>query len=274
MRKIPTLIFIIISVLLLQGCSDSKVEDVSKSPVTETGSVFQADEEDETTEQALDDNSEVMDEVYKKLIQEMLQTGTFLQSGGVQCDGMPYENSYSIMDIDDDGKEELLINFGNASCMAGMVLYIYDYDRTSKEVYIQFAGFPDITVYDNGYIKEAASHNHGRSNLSDFWPYQLFQYNSETDKYEAVAGIDAWQRVIYEGCEPDPKFPKEKDLDADGVVYYSWDEDYYVPAMIMDNAEYEKWCEKYNVGNVKKISWHSIISEEEYNEMFPSQAMG
>ena len=220
------------------------------------------------------DYQSIEDKVYRNLIREMMETNVFPATEGTQCSGMPYENSYSIMDIDDDGKEELLINFGNASYMAGMVLYIYDYDRTTKEAYIQYSGFPDITVYDNGYIKEAASHNHGRSNLDDFWPYQLLQYDAETDKYENVAGIDAWQHIIYEGSDPDPDFPKEKDLDGDGIVYYSWDEGYYEPTMIMDNAEYEEWREKYNAGNVKKISWYPIISEEEYNEMFPSTAVG
>ncbi len=220
------------------------------------------------------DYQSIEDEVYRNLIREMMETNVFPATEGTQCSGMPYENSYSIIDIDDDGKEELIINFGNASCMAGMVLYVYDYDRTTKEAYIQYSGFPDITVYDSGYIKEAASHNHGRSSMYDFWPYRLLQYNATTDKYEDVAEIDAWQQSFYKGSDLDPDFPKEKDLDGDGVVYYSWDEGYYEPSMIMDNTEYEKWCEKYNTGNVKKISWYPIISEEEYNKMFPSTAVG
>ena len=74
-----------------------------------------------------------------------------------------------------------------------------------------------MTVYDNGYIKEEASHNHGRSNIEEFWPYSLFINN--------------------------------------------------------DKAEYAVWCEQYNQGNEKEIIWHSIISEEKYNEMFSSQAV-
>lgn len=96
------------------------------------------------------------------------------------------------MDIDDDGKEELLINYANAPHMAGMVLYIYDYVPETKEIYIEYRGWPDMRVYDNGYIKENASHNHGRSNLSYFWPYSLLQYDKTTDRYECIAYIDAW----------------------------------------------------------------------------------
>lgn len=213
------------------------------------------------------------DAVYQSLIREMLETGVFPETDGAMYDGMPYENHYAIMDIDGDGKEELLLDFGNASCMAGMVLYVYDYDRETEKVYIEYGGWPDITVYDNGYLKVEASHNHGRSSLEDFWPYYLFQYNAQTDKYENVANIDAWQYQKSEDSEPDAEFPKDKDLDGDGVVYYD-NTQYDKPAMIMDKAEYETWCGQYNQGNEKKITWYPIISEERYDELFPSQAVG
>lgn len=219
-------------------------------------------------------STDIEDEVYRDLMMEMLDTGTFPATGGTPYNGMPYENTYAVMDIDDDGKEELLINFANAYSVAGMVLYIYDYNRTTGEVYVEYAGFPDMTVYDTGYIKEEASHNHGRSNLEDFWPYALLKYDVETDTYEQVANIDAWQRTISEDSEPDPEFPREKDLDGDGIVYYDISISYYEPTMIMDNAEYSKWCEQYNTGNKKEIKWHPIITREEYDEMHPSTAVG
>ena len=218
--------------------------------------------------------SHIEDAVYRDLITEMLDTGTFPASGGTEFNGNAYDNSYSVLDVDGDGKEELLINFGNAFSMAGMVYYVYDYDRTTGEIYIEHAGFPAMTFYDNGYLKEEASHNHGRSNLEDFWPYDLYVYNAETDKYELVALVDAWQQRISEDVDPDPDFPVEKDLDGDGVVYYDMAENYYEPAMIMDNSEYEEWCEQYNKANTKEIHWYPIITEEEYNESYPSTAVG
>ncbi len=213
------------------------------------------------------DYQNIEDEVYRNLILEMMKTGTFPATDGTPCSGMIYDNSYSVTDIDDDGKEELLISYANASCMAGMVLYIYDYDRETKEIYIEYAGWPNMTVYDNGYIKEEASHNHGRSNLDDFWPYALLKYNDQIDKYEYIASIDAWQYQISEDIDPDPEFPKEKDLDGDGIVYYFISENYYEPTQIMDNAEYAAWCEQYSEGSTKEIIWYSIISEKKYYEM-------
>lgn len=216
----------------------------------------------------------IQDEVYKKLILELMETNTFPGSDGAECDGMPYDNTYSIMDIDDDGKEELVINYANALHMAGMVLYIYDYDHETKEIYIEYSGWPDMSVYDNGYIKENASHNHGRSNLSYFWPYSLLQYDENKDRYECIAYIDAWQYGLFEGDALEPEFPKDKDLDGDGVLYYDMNVNYYEPQNIMDKAEYDAWCEQYNKGNIKEITWQPIISKEKYYEMFPSQATG
>ena len=124
-----------------------------------------------------------------------------------------------------------------------------------------------MTFYDNGYLKEEASHNHGRSYMEDFWPYSLHKYNARTDKYEAVALMDAWQQQIFEDSEPDPDFPVEKDSDGDGIVYYDMSGDYYEPSMIMDNAEYEEWCEQYETENIKSIKWYPIITEEEFLAM-------
>lgn len=214
------------------------------------------------------------DEVYRNLIKQMLDTGIFPATEGTQFDGSPYDNYYCVMDIDDDGQDELLINFSNGTCMAGMVYYIYDYDRNTGEVYIEHAGFPMMTVYDNGYIKDEASHNHGRSNLDDFWPYDLYKYDPESDKYVLAAQIDAWQSTFYGEGEVDPDFPTDKDLDGDGIVYYDMSEDYYTPTMIMDRSEYEKWCEQYIKGKEKEIRWSFIITEEEYYEQYPVTAVG
>lgn len=235
--------------------------------------VLNVDNMDTIIESMIDYQS-IEDDVYQMLVQEMIETEVFPATDGIQCSGMPYDNRYSVMDIDDDGKDELIINYANASCMAAMVLLIYDYDRKTGEIYTEYVGWPHMTIYDNGYIKADASHNHGRSDLDYFWPYSLSLYNAENDKYEFVASIDAWQYQIAEDMEPDPEFPNEKDIDGDGIVYYDISENYYEPTLIMDNDEYDIWCKKYTEGKEKKITWNQIISEEKYYEMFPVHAVG
>ncbi len=220
------------------------------------------------------DFSDIKDEVYRKLIKELLDTGVFPASGGGTFDGLPYENFYCITDVDQDGHEELIINCGNANSMAGMAYYIYDYNRDTGNVYVQCYGFPSITIYENGYIKENASHNHGRSSLDDFWPYNLYQYNPQKDQYETIGYIDAWQSTYYGQGEPDPDFPKDKDLDGDGIVYYCVTDDYYHPEWIMDNSEYEQWCQQYLLGKQKNLNWIPIITEEQYRQEYPDKSIG
>ena len=197
----------------------------------------------------------IQDEVYRQTMTEFLETGVFPASVGVQCNGNPWSALYAVQDVDGDGREELLLNFLNADSVAGMTYYIYDYDRTTGKIYSQISGYPDFTIYDNGYIKVEMSHNHGRSNLDDFWPYFLYYYNPEVDFYEYITSVDAWQKK--EDIEENPPFPKEKDLNGDGVVYYhDMAQTYDNPETILDNEEYEKWCEKYNQGDVVEIQWY------------------
>lgn len=192
----------------------------------------------------------IQDEVYRQTMTDFLETGVFPATTGVQCNGDPFSARYAVQDIDGDGREELLLSFPDAETIAGMTYYIYDYDRTTGKLYCQISGYPDFTIYDNGYLKGEMSHNHGRSNLDNFWPYQLYIYNSETDYYESIASVDAWQEQRYPEDEPDSEFPKEEDVNGDGVVYYDGSGDF------MDNEEYKAWCAQYNQGNEIKIQWY------------------
>lgn len=246
-RRIAIFLIVLFGVLSLTGCG------IEKEVTEESEGIEDAEE----------------DEVYGNILQEIIENGIFPATAGAVCEGMPYDNTYSVMDVDGDGRKELLINYSNTFSYGGMVLYIYDYDRNTKEVYIEYAGFPDMTIYENGYLKEEASRNHGRSNLDDFWPYYLYQYNEETDIYERTACMDAWEQR-----EAETEFPIGKDTDGDGIVYYDFADDYYEPQNIMDNAEYEKWCENYNTAKEIEILWYPIISEEKYNEMHTDAAVG
>lgn len=206
---------------------------------------------------------EIADQTYCNIITGMLETECFPVSNN-RVDGPIYEQCYAICDIDDDGREELIINYSNANSMAGMVYYVYDYDRTTGEIYIECAGWPGADFLDNGYVKEDASHNHGRSNLDNFWPYHLLLYNPEEDVYESITHVDAWQKELYpEG------FPDDADKDGDGIVYYTAPSS-YIPTLFMDKEEYDIWCEQYNTGRTKEIQWKKIMTVEEFEAYMQS----
>ena len=212
--------------------------------------------------------TDITDETYRNLITQLIETNHFPVCN-YEADWLVYNQSYAIMDIDGDGKEELIINYSNASAMAGMVYYVYDYNRTTGEAYIECAGFPDVDFLENGYVIENASHNHGRSCLDDFWPYHLLLYNGETDQYETIAQIDAWQKELYPN-----DFPDDADKDGDGIVYYTADIQFWSPTAFMDKEEYDIWCEQYNTGTAKKIQWKPIISLEDYQAIYMQDAVG
>ncbi len=236
--------------------TDKKVESL----ICISGPHFYEEEKELPTPAYMTD---ITDEVYRDLITELIETDMPLRGW------WPYAISYAILDIDEDGREELILNGANASAMATMAYHIYDYDRNTGEVFLEFACWPDVDFLDNGYVKEEASHNHGHSDLEDFWPYHLLMYNAETDQYDTVAQIDAWQKELYpEG------FPDEADKDGDGIVYYTADVQFWTPTAFMDKAEYDIWCEQYNKGTAKKIQWKNIMTLEDYEAIYKQNAVG
>ena len=101
---------------------------------------------------------DIDDEVYQNVITQLLENDIFPVSN-LEADGLPFKQSYAVVDIDEDGKEELIINYAGANSMAGTVYYIYDYERTTGEVYIEHMGWPGASFYDNGYVKEEYKNN-------------------------------------------------------------------------------------------------------------------
>ena len=193
------------------------------------------------------------------------------------------ENSFAVYDIDNDGKDELLISYWTTS-MAGNVLKIYDYDEKSGKLNEEFSEFPSVTFYSNGVIEAAKSHNHGLASMSeDFWPYALYQYDSESDKYAKIADVDAWEKEYQQEYEGIP-FPTDEDIDKDGCLYYLMENNLYEYKSPLDNKAYEKWRESYleeaeeisieflkmtdeNIEGISERCFESGYSDEELKKM-------
>ena len=129
--------------------------------------------------------------------------------------------------------------------MAGNAFKIYGYDEISDDLQEEFSEYLGVTFYSNGMIEAKKSHNHGLASMSEeFWPYALYQYDSENDCYIKTADVDAWEQAYrseYEGIE----FPKEADIDGDGLLYYIMTNDTYEYQNPMDAEAYEKWRDSY-----------------------------
>lgn len=147
-------------------------------------------------------------------------------------------NHFAVTDIDGDGREELIVQYTNAS-MAGMFERIYDYDPADGKLTCEFLSFPALTYYNNGIIKAEWSHNQG---FGEFWPYSLYRYDVESDSYVNAGAVDSWDKEHSETWYEGQPFPDELDTDGDGTLFCIWKEGEEV------SYDYEKF--KYNRADV------------------------
>lgn len=170
--------------------------------------------------------------------------------------------SFAVYDIDGDGREELLLCFEGSS-MASTVEYIWGYENRSTHV--ELCEFPSMCYYNNGIIEVAWSHNQGLA--GDFWPYSVYLYDSETDEYQSLGAVDAWDKIRTEAemNSEGERFPDSIDADGDGIVYYilpaDWDGQYDMEPV--DGSAYESWKKGYlnEAEEIKDIPFQKLNAE-------------
>ncbi len=121
------------------------------------------------------------------------------------------ENCFAVADVDQDGREELLVRW-TTTTTAGSLEVVYDYNPVSGELKNEFCAYPLLTYYDNGVIKAGWSHN--QVPPAEFWPCTFYQFEPEENSYVEIGSLRAWDDI---GEEWD--FPTERDVDGDGTVY-------------------------------------------------------
>ena len=195
-------------------------------------------------------------EVYKKTARAFVEKHIFPDGERIDEDeimsGNFAENEIALCDVNNDGKPELLIAFQSGS-MASKLEYVCGFNEKTGKLTIEYTGFPAIEFFDNGCLKELASHNQGLA--GEFWPYSFAKYNPKTGKYEHAASVDAWSKEDFptNPFENDKPFPDEIDKTGDGFVYFIDDEniDKFVNNPV-DTPSYKEW-EKSYIGNAKVI---------------------
>lgn len=179
----------------------------------------------------------------------------------VQNSGQFANNCFAILDIDRDGSQELIFNF-NTSNMAGMYEVVYACDEERDTIREEYSGWVDTAYYSNGLIRVSASHNHGKDpEERGIWPYTLYRYDDESDCYQLQYDVGSWDGQIY-----DDDFPKELDLDGDGILYCITEEGESpesVQREFFDREEYEKWvAETMPEWERIDVVYHSMTKEE------------
>ncbi len=161
-------------------------------------------------------------------------------------DGWPMsDNRFALGDIDGDGSVELIVLYCTTST-SGHAEIIYDYDASTGGVREQFIEYPAVVHFDNGILKVDASHNHTLS--EKIWPYTLYQYNAESDSYDVIAQVEAWDKEIRDTDYEGNAFPNDVDADGDQTVYYIMETDEYANRAPIDGKEYDQWYEAHRNG--------------------------
>lgn len=102
-------------------------------------------------------------------------------------DGRNERNEFAIVDINNDGKEELLFK-STQTFLANMGLYVYGYDEDTESIYPMAKFYVNAKAYDNGYVKDLYSHNTGVE--FNFWPYYLCRYDDDSRTYVQVGKVE------------------------------------------------------------------------------------
>lgn len=183
-----------------------------------------------------------------------LYYGNVLPDGTETEIGEGYEiknNKFAILDIDSDGKEELVLSY-TETYTAGQTGAVYEYDVDTKKMITELVEYPLLTFYNNGVVEALMSHNQGKAG-DNFWPYLLYNYSREEDKYNLVAIVDAWDKNVTNRTTGGEEFPDDIDKNGDGMVYYVMTDGTYELNTPIDNAEYEEWRKTYINENIKKV---------------------
>ena len=102
-----------------------------------------------------------------------------------------------------------------------------------------------MEFYGNGAVKAMLSHNQTGGNL---WPYTLYTYLPESDSYQQIAIVHAWDKSLRSTNEWGESFPDTADRSGTGTVYYvepdGWEE-----SSPMDEADYLAWEEEALAGS-------------------------
>lgn len=163
---------------------------------------------------------------YKEALQNMLENRVFPNGEQMYTNEGDEktvwgDNGFAITDVDGDGIDELLINFGNAPTV-GEIFYVFQYDAEKDTFKEELAEYPAVKFYDNGYVTVQASHNQGMA--GKFWPYAIYKYDAGSDSYVQQYYIDAWDKEYFPKDYDGNPFPNAVDIGKTGIVYYLYED--------------------------------------------------
>ena len=221
-KKLMILLSLLLTVaLVFTACTSGQEPQQPEPQAPEQPEQPEPEPEPEPVSEYAEYNAKA-EEAYREALQTFVVLGTLPGSEEAisyseYADG-EWTDMYAIMDIDGDGKDELVIRVAQ-TIMASMQENIYAYDEEAGEMVQELWAYPLCEYYRGGSaIQSGWSHGTGAEG-PDFWPFNFFFYNAETDTYDfdgycSQFCLDAMKEMGW-----DDRFPAEYDKDGDGIIY-------------------------------------------------------
>ena len=262
MKKILSLIFSVALCVTFAACSNNEAvnigdnSDKSPLPASPTAPATGTPAEPDKPADNLDDMYNAYTAALENLIQNhILPDGT---DAGTQYGDMA-ENKFDVCDVDNDGREELLLFYSTTS-EGGWAGFVLGYDTEIKKLQTELRESTLLKFYDNGIIKAKWGHNQRLG--GDFWPYSLYQYAPDSDSYVFVGMVDAWDKNYPGEDNHKDLFPSDIDKSGTGFVYYIMEDRQYDNTHPVDESEYNEWINGY-IGNASEIQIRYMDLTEE-----------
>lgn len=188
--------------------------------------------------------SAAMRDAYRAALKELLENG-ILPDGtdcGYDLGSDPAGNQFAISDVDGDGADELIVIY-TTTAVAGQVQGIFGYDDAEKRLKTELVEYPLLTIFRNGVIRAGWSHNQGLA--GEFWPFSLYRYHADEDRYVCVGMVDAWDKAFAPTGFSGEPFPDAIDVSGTGRVYYIMESDAYDAGTPVDASVYNAWYDSY-----------------------------
>ena len=128
--------------------------------------------------------------------------------------GNPANNRFAVVDINQDGKNELLVEY-ETETNPWILTGIWQWDEGSEGLALKDTLRGKGQYYSNGVVSIDVPNNH--TNGEVVWPYQLYRYDVQYGKYEYFA--DAFCTDTEFGSD-NGAYNVAEDLDHDGVIYH------------------------------------------------------
>ena len=171
-------------------------------------------------------------------------------------------NQFAVADVDGDGAEELVIQYLSSNS-AGQRGLVSSWNPETGWITTAFTNHT-LTFYENGAVREDWGHNQGLNGRQ--WPFFLYRYLPQTDRYEEVGALEAWDI-----CRCPDDFPQETDTSGSGIVYYihpaqldasQWDQ-----VEPVDRSVYLSWLDETLQGSAERTLTYFPLTEENIRQI-------